>query len=50
MLTFHQALYECLNKMLLDELIEGRNWINYPWSNEFKVKKLVGSDHSKQAL
>lgn len=51
MYTFHQALYDCLNRMLLDELIEGRNWVNYPWSREFKVKKLiVGSDHSKQCL
>lgn len=50
MYTFHQALYDCLNRMLLDELVEGRNWINYPWSREFKVKKLVGQDHAKQSL
>ena len=36
--------------MLLDELIEGRNWISYPWKTDFKVKKLITSSFTKQAL
>ena len=48
--TFHQALYDCLNAMLLDELLQGRQWLELPWSLGFRARKSVGPDHSKQCL
>jgi hypothetical protein len=39
--TFHRSLVDSLNRVLMEELITGKNWITLPWSSSFHPKKKI---------